>query len=276
VTTRTDVKVDFETSPRIAEVASPSTELTVQDLVDTLRKQEDRFLGMAFTKLLDASGKQPLGGGVSVGITVALQDVKIAFEGRTTPAETGTVTTGSGAPVVGTIAFEDTAAFFIANGVERGSLVINFTDQSVADVVSVDSETQLTTKLLVNGIGNTYDVADVYHVFNVIQVEVAGGNMTAVDDLAAELDPILPTAFTQVLRTLSSSATITDLAIINANTELARKLQTNRLETDPVAGLLTLYDDDDVTVLLTAPLFEDVGGIQSYRGQGAERRNRLT
>ncbi len=277
MTTRTDVIVDYGASPRIAEVAAPSIEMSMQDWVDTLRKDEDAFsTGLGKPKLLDATGKQPLGGGVSVGITVAMQNLKISFEGRTTPAETGTVTTGSGAPVAGTIAFEDTAALFITNGVARGSLVINFTDQSVADVVSVDSEIQLTTKVLVNGIGNTFDVADIYHVFNIIQVEVSGGNLTAVDDVAAELAPILPTAFTQVVRTASASATITNLAIIEADAELARKFQQNRLETDPVTGIMTLYDDDDTTVLLTGPLFEDVLAAQTYRGQGAERRNRLT
>ncbi len=276
MTTRNDVQVDYQTSPRVAEVAAPSTEMTMQDLVDTLRKDEDAFArGLAFNKLLDASGKQPLGGVTSVGITVALQDVKIAFEGRTTPAETGTVTTGSGAPVAGTITFEDTAATFVTNGVARGSLVINFTDQSVADVISVDGETQLTTKVLVNGIGNTFDASDVYHVFNVIQVEVLGGNLTAVDDLDAELEPILPTAFTQVVRTLSSSATITDLGVIQTNSELLRKLMQNRLETDPVTGIMTLYDDDDVTPLLSAPLFEDVAGTTPYEGEGADRRDRM-
>ncbi len=277
MTTRTDVTVDYRASPRIAEIASPSADMSMQDWVDTLRKDEDAFSrGMGNPKLLDASGKEPLGGGVSVGITVAMQNLLISFQGRTTPAETGTVTTGSGAPVAGTITFEDTAATFVTNGVARGSLVINFTDQSVADVISVDGETQLTTKVLVNGIGNTFDASDVYHVFNIIQVEVLGGNLTAVDDVDAELEPILPTAFTQVVRTLSSSATITDLAIIQADAELARKFQQNRLETDPVTGVMTLYDDDDTTVLLTGPLFEDILALQTYRGQGAERRNRLT
>ena len=225
MTTRTDVKVDFEDSPRIIEVASPSTEMTMQDLVDTLREQEDAFSkGLSHPKLIDASGKEPLGGGVSVGITTALQNALLSFEGRTTPAETGTVTTGSSTPVNGKISFIDTSADFVTAGVKRGSLVINFTDQSIADVVRVDSATQLTTKVLVNGVGNTYDVNDVYHVFNITQVNATGGNITAVDDVQAELDPLLPTAFTQVVRTSSASATIAELEI----TELKHLIEATR------------------------------------------------
>ncbi|MCK5431995.1 MAG: hypothetical protein KAJ03_04585, partial [Gammaproteobacteria bacterium] len=162
MTDRTDVALDFSTSPRIAEVQSPSVEFIAQDIVDTLRGDEFSFQGASYLKLLNAAGKEDLGGGVSVGITASLQDVKVAFEPRTAPAETGAVTTGSGVPVNGRQTFIDTSATFITNGVQRGSLVINFTDNSIADVFSVDSETQLTTRSLVNGIGNTYDVSDTY------------------------------------------------------------------------------------------------------------------
>jgi len=215
MTTRNDVTVDYIPSPRVAEVASPSLQINMQDLVDTLRIDEEGFSrGLSYPKLLDATGKQPLGGGVSVGITVALQNLLLAFEPRTTPAETGTVTTGSGAPIAGEISFTDTAADFDAAGVKRGSLVINFTDHSIADVVSVDGTDTLTTKVLVNGIDNTFEIGDVYHVFNIIQCQVEGGNLTAVDDAQSDIDPILPTAFTQVVRTSSSSATLQEQADI--------------------------------------------------------------
>lgn len=53
------------------------------------------------------------------------------------------------------------------------------------------------------------------------------------------------------------------------------KILRNKQVTDPVAGTMTVYDDDGSTVLLTGPLFEDAAGVQAYRGQGAERRERL-
>jgi len=56
---------------------------------------------------------------------------------------------------------------------------------------------------------------------------------------------------------------------------LVVKLLRNKRVTDPTTGIQTLYDDDG-NPLLTGPLFEDVAGTQPYRGQGAERAERLT
>lgn len=217
MTTRNDFSVEYNTSPRVAEIAAPSVEVVMQDVVDTLRKHEDSFQGMGFPKLVNASGKEDLGGGTSVGITVASQNTLLAFEARRTPAETGTVTGSPASPVAGRQIIQDTTALFQTANVARGSLVINFTDQSIADVISVDSETQLTTKTLVNGIGNTYDVTDVYQVFNVTQVKAVGGNLTAVDESQITIEPILPTAFTQVILTSSSSATLSSQTQLEAS-----------------------------------------------------------
>ena len=54
------------------------------------------------------------------------------------------------------------------------------------------------------------------------------------------------------------------------------RLLRNKLITDPVTGVQTLYDDDNTTPLLSGNLYEGVTTSQSYRGQGAERRERLT
>lgn len=56
---------------------------------------------------------------------------------------------------------------------------------------------------------------------------------------------------------------------------LARAILRNKTITDPVAGTITIFDDDNTTVLYTASLWEDAAGTQGYRGQGAERRERL-
>ena len=206
--TRTDVEVEWNASPRVAEVEAPSTEINMQDIVDTLRVLEDDFRGMSEKKLINAAGKEDLGGGVKVGITVALQNLLLAFAGRTTPAETGTVTTVLPQVNANTYRFEDTAADFIAAGVQRGSLLINFADKSVADVVQVESATVLRTKLLQAGTTDTFTVGDDYKIWNIVQVNAQGGNLVAVDELQATISPILPTAFTQVILTSSSSATL--------------------------------------------------------------------
>ena len=217
MTTRSDVTVDYIDSPRIIEVNAPSTEMTMQDLVDTGRILEHEFKGMSYDHLLDASGKQDLGGGTQVGITVALQDAKLAFEARITPAQIGAVTGSPSTPVFGRQVLQDTGALFISNDVVRGSLIVNFTDNSVAEVVSTDSETQITAKTLVNGTTNTYTNSDIYHIFNVVQVSATGGNLTAIDENGAPVSPILATAFTQVILTSSSSATLQDSDALQAS-----------------------------------------------------------
>ena len=209
---RTDITYIQQLTPRVAEIAAPSTEIVMQDYVDTTRLEEERFQSMGFGRLINASGKEDLGGGLSVAITVSEQNVQLAFEPRTDPAETGTVTTASGPPnAVGRQTFVDTAADFVTADVQPGSMVINFTDRSIADVVRVVNATTLETRTLANGIGNEYDVSDVYHVFNIIQCRTLGGNLVAVDENDVSIPAILPTAFTQVVQQTSSSATIQNL-----------------------------------------------------------------
>lgn len=61
-----------------------------------------------------------------------------------------------------------------------------------------------------------------------------------------------------------------------AKVETVEKLLRNKQVTNPATGKMVVYDDDGVTVLVQGDLFEDAAGTQAYRGQGAERRERLT
>jgi hypothetical protein len=49
----------------------------------------------------------------------------------------------------------------------------------------------------------------------------------------------------------------------------------NKQKTDPATGMMTVYDDDGTTVLFTANIYEDADGATAYRGQGAERKDKL-
>ncbi len=128
MTVRSDVVVDWAASPRIITVLSPSTEITIQDLLDTCREFEDDIPNMVYPYLASAAGKENLGGGVKVGITITLQNAVLAFEARSGP--------------------------------------------------------------------------------DYIQCRVSGGNLVAIDDNGDDISPIYPTAFTQVITTASSSATL--------------------------------------------------------------------
>lgn len=68
---------------------------------------------------------------------------------------------------------------------------------------------------------------------------------------------------------------LVDLNTANARLVLVEKILRNKTITDPVAGTITVFDNDGIAVLFTAPLFEDAAGTEPYKGQGAERRERL-
>ena len=211
MTFRSDISVDWFQLPRIITVASPSTELTIQDLHDTLRRLEERFgEGLAHPHIINTAGKEALGGGVTVGLTMTLRNARLAFQGRKASTSTGTVTT---ADTTGKT-LTDSAATFTTAGVVPGASIINKTDGSRCTVLRVLSQTQLRTDVLGDGVDNRFDVSDAYEVQNVTQVEVSGGNLVAVDGVGASINAILPTVGTQVVRTSSSSATLQELADI--------------------------------------------------------------
>jgi hypothetical protein len=197
--------VDWTVSPRIITIPSPLVEVTIEDLQDTLLDLEDDEEGIIFPFLRKTSGGEALGGGVTVGLTMEQQNARLSFAARTTPAETGTATS------TGTTILVDTTALFVTNLVTPGALLINFDDRSVATVISITNETTLVHAALTGGIANDWTVGDNYSVTNEIQCSIVGGNLVAVDDVEAELDPVFPTVGTQIVRTSASSATLQEL-----------------------------------------------------------------
>ena len=148
---RSDIWVNWSASPRIIWVTAPSVVLTIQDLVDTCRSLEAELENMAFDYLINAVGKDSLGGGIYVGVTATLQNAQIAFEARTGP--------------------------------------------------------------------------------DYIQCSVTGGNILALDSSGTEISAIYPTAFTQVIISLSASATLQQLP------EIQYSSFQNAVSIDPILGL---------------------------------------
>lgn len=211
---RGDINVRWNLSPRIVTIASPSVEITNQDLHDTLTELEARPENIIYPRIIESAGKEELGGGVKVGITSKLLDAKVAFEARKTSVSSGTVTSED---VTGRV-LVDAAATFVSKGIQPGSWVVNMTDGSTCTVLVVESQTQLFTDVLGDGVDNQFNVGDAYKAWNVQQVNVAGGNLVAEDVSGSISSPVLPTAGTQVIRTASSSATLQELLDIQFNT----------------------------------------------------------
>jgi len=64
----------FDFQNTLIEITSPQTEVVIQDLIDEIRTVESSEQGIAYPKIANASGKESLGSGVNVGITVELQN----------------------------------------------------------------------------------------------------------------------------------------------------------------------------------------------------------
>jgi len=92
----------------VIQVDSPFTVVTIQDLVNQIREYEDELINLDHPKIIDASGKQDLGGGVLVGITLELLDNwRVQFEPRTGPLIESVAITGGN--IVATNDYTDNA-----------------------------------------------------------------------------------------------------------------------------------------------------------------------
>lgn len=203
MTIRTDVNINTGVSPRIITVEAPSTEITIQDLHDTLRSLEATSIYMDDPPFIDTAGLENLGGTLSVGLTSTLQNMQLQFEGRTTALETGTCTsddsTGQSLTASG--------GLFVTKLVARGDIVFNSTTAAMATVLSVTSETNLTSQLLSGGSRATWLNTDTYAIYQNVQCTVLGGNLVAVDEAGSPIPAILGSANTDTILALSSSAT---------------------------------------------------------------------
>jgi len=205
MTIRTDIEIDWYEDPRIANITTASNEIIVQDSHDTLATIEDDEEGTQFPNLVSSAGKESLGGGTEVGITTTLQNVQYAPQ-RTGPrvTTTDTVTTG------GTSSFICSAATFSSDGVIRGDWVLNWTDQSITEVLEVLSETELRVRTPsgMAASSNDFAVSDVITIWEVSEFSLAGGNFVAIDDVDADINPLFPVFGRFISKASASSATI--------------------------------------------------------------------
>jgi hypothetical protein len=73
----------FDPINRIITVLAPDTEITVQELINAIRDWEDDHL--EWDKVADAAGKEYLGAGLYVAITVRLLNWRLKFQDRDQP-----------------------------------------------------------------------------------------------------------------------------------------------------------------------------------------------
>ena len=193
------------------------TTVDCQDLYNSIAQEQASAVGICFPAIAAATGKQSLGGSVSVGLTVQLLG---AWQCK---FQTGNyVATIAGGNLVGGIG---------------------------GDPVAYSAGVQV---LIIQSAAST------------IVATTSGGGTGLTQQQVRDAMSLAPT--------LASGY---PAGSIDQQVMLARKIQQNKLVTDPVAGTITVYDDDGVTVLLTASLYQDAAGTTPYSGAGADRRERL-
>lgn len=110
-------------------------------------------------------------------------------------------------------------------------------------------------------------------------VATASASIRAIAELAGTAtvggvaDPLSPSSLAAAVWNAAAAAFVSD-GTTGAALTLIRQILQGRTVTDPDAGTITVYDDDDEP-LLTASLWQDADGTVPYSGSGAERRDRL-
>ncbi len=286
-------------NPRIVHIPNTVVAATVQDVLDTVAAKQAELDNLIYDALYSAGGKEELSDILQVGITLTLLNARVSFDAVKTSTVEGAVTTGD----TNGVTLNDLSGMFIANAVQPGAWIWNKTDGSACSVLRVVSETQLITDGLGDGIDNQFDVSDLYEIRNVQPRDLDGGNITSLDSVGDRLRPVIPTAGTQAQIAQSSSATLVDFGGVTAVVDavwdeplaahiaagsagkalsdtdlraiLLEKFQRNRLElTDGTTNNWVLYDDDDVTPLVTWSVADKNGATIIQPGTAPSRRTR--
>lgn len=124
------------------------------------------------------------------------------------------------------------------------------------------------------------------------------GNYTVIGNIGATIVPVAgvfvdrtkAAAFATVAGSGASGPTAAEIATavrseltpelnsisnIETKVEIATAILKNKTITNPLTGVMTVFDVDGTTPLLSAQLYETADGATAYRGQGAERREAL-
>jgi len=75
--------IEFDKINQLIIIKKPDVEIVCQDLINAIRDYEDDLLSFDVAKIANANGKDDLGGGVLVGITLTLLNWRLQFEART-------------------------------------------------------------------------------------------------------------------------------------------------------------------------------------------------
>lgn len=198
-----EIIVHPDESPRLIVIPETYNTATVQEIINAVRAWEDTPIGCSYPYLIDAVGKESLGGGLYVGITATLQNAQVQFIARNTVHASGTVTSGSAGRFV-----YDTGASFTGDGFSIGDTIFNTTSGAMNILLEVVSDTELRMQAIVGGSRQDWQTDDGYAIYDNEQCTITGGNIVAVDENGDDLSPIQKAPNVNVIIENSTSAAI--------------------------------------------------------------------
>jgi len=80
------ITVDPDVTPRIVTVDLPDVTIGIQELHDLIRQWEHLSVNLSYDKIINAGGKEALGGGNFVGITMTMLNAQLAFAAQPGPS----------------------------------------------------------------------------------------------------------------------------------------------------------------------------------------------
>jgi len=108
----------------------------------------------------------------------------------------------------------DSVATFTGDSLYPGCTIFNSTTAAMGTLLEVISDQELRMQALQGGSRQDWQVSDGYFVYPNVQCNITGGNLVAVDTVGSTISPVFPTANVQIVKTSSSSATISELELI--------------------------------------------------------------
>jgi len=145
------VNFEYDKVSKIITIPDTQDSVTIQALIDDIRDFEDELHNMETYKIADASGKQDLGGGTAVGITLTLIDWKLKFADR--PGPDYVLCSVSG----GNLVRYDTTTQTYGNPIEPSEYVtVSLTASSSATISTVElEELNYNGSVFIDSVGGT-------------------------------------------------------------------------------------------------------------------------
>lgn len=212
------IEVHPNEDPRLIIIPSPQTDITIQELVNAIRDWEDSDVGGSYEYLIDATGKQTLGAGLQVGITLQLNNAQLQFEPINTVHASGLATADDPNGKL----LDDSLASFLSDGLHKGDIVFNYSNYSMGTLLEVVSDTRLRTSILYGGSRDDWRIGDTYQVYHTVEATITGGNLVAIDSNGDELQPLLQAA--NVAHTIESA---TSAAIVQGESSITEQDKTD-------------------------------------------------